>query len=256
MPVSFRSVYSLLLALCFVMSLAGCATTGIINPPEVPAMHSVSEIKDEYVAQSPDPWVEFNRSMYKFNYKLDKYFLLPVVSGYEFITPIIVQEGISQVFSNIREVRNFTNSICQLKGIQSITTLGRFVINSTIGIGGIFDPATRMGLEKQDEDFGQTLGYWGVKSGPYLVLPFFGPSNVRDTGGSVVDAGVRMAILSAIDPFGNVDNGNAIQIGISALEAVDKRHSEEFRYYGSAYPFEYEMIRFLSGKQRELQIMK
>jgi phospholipid-binding lipoprotein MlaA len=256
MPVYVRPVYPLLLALCFLLFLTGCAATGAILPPEVPAMHSVSEVKDEYIAQSPDPWVGFNRRMYRFNYNLDKYFLLPVVTGYEFITPVIVQKGISQVFSNIREVRNLTNSVCQLKGIQSMKTLGRFVINSTVGIGGIFDPATSMGMEKQDEDFGQTLGYWGVKSGPYLVLPFYGPSNVRDTGGIVVDAGVRMAIISAIDPFGNVDHGNAIKTGISVLDAVDKRHAEKFRYYGSAYPFEYEMIRFLSGKQRELQIMK
>ena len=76
-----------------------------------------------------------------------------------------------------------TNSLFQVKGMQTLTTLGRFVTNSTIGIGGLFDPATSMGMERQDEDFGQTLGYWGVGTGNYLVLPLFGPSNVRDTGG-------------------------------------------------------------------------
>jgi phospholipid-binding lipoprotein MlaA len=226
----------------------------------MPAMHSVDEVKDEYVAKGTeiDPWVGFNRSMYKFNYHLDKYVLLPAVSGYEFITPTLVQDGISNVFNNILEVRNLTNCIFQLKGMQTLTTLGRFLTNSTIGIAGIFDVATGMGMEKQAEDFGQTLGYWGVDAGPYLVLPLFGPSSVRDTGGIVVDGAIRMAIINAIDPWANVDDNTAMaaQAGITILEAVDKRHQEPFRYYGSNYPFEYEMVRFLSRKQRELQVMK
>ena len=256
MPATIRRVNPLLSALCLALLCAGCATTTLNLPPEEPAMHSLSEIKDEYVVQSPDPWVGFNRSMYKFNYNLDKYVLLPVVGGYEFITPVIVQDGISNFFNNLLELRNFSNNLFQLKAVPSFATLGRFVINSTIGIGGLFDPATRMGIEKRTEDFGQTLGYWGMSSGPYLVLPLFGPSNVRDTGGIVVDAGIRMAVVSAIDPFAYVDNANAIETGITALESIDKRHGEKFRYYGSDYPFEYEMVRFLSGKQRELQVMK
>lgn len=257
-PIAFLRIYPLIAAAFLAMSLAGCATTTANLPPEVPAMHSVNEIKDEYVAQSPDPWVGFNRSMYRFNYNLDKYVLLPVVNGYEYITPTVVQDGISNVFSNLLEVRNLTNSVFQLKGTQSLRTLGRFVTNSTIGIVGIFDPATSLGMEKQDEDFGQTLGYWGVGSGNYLVLPLFGPSNVRDTGGIVVDGAIRMGIKAAIDPFGDMDSGTAfaLETGFTALEAIDKRHKEKFRYYGSDYPFEYELVRFLAGKQRELQVMK
>jgi phospholipid-binding lipoprotein MlaA len=260
-PVAYSRVYPLLVALCLAFALAGCATTTASLAPEVPAMHSVNEVQDEYVVKGTDvdPWVGFNRSMYKFNYHLDKYVLLPVVSGYEFITPTLVQEGVSNVFNNLVEIRNLTNCIFQLKGAQTLRTLGRFVTNSTIGIGGIFDPATSMGMEKQAEDFGQTLGYWGVKSGPYLVLPLFGPSNVRDTGGIVVDAGIRYA-LSAVffNNVGDMSDGTitTIKNSVTVMEAIDKRHQEKFRYYGSDYPFEYEMVRFLAGKQRELQVIK
>jgi phospholipid-binding lipoprotein MlaA len=260
MPVAKRRVYPLLSALCLALILAGCATTAANLPPEVPAMHSVNEVKDDYVlAPGSDPWVGFNRSMYRFNYNLDKYVLLPVVSGYEFITPTLVQDGISNIFSNLLEVRNLTNCIFQLKGMQTLNTLGRFVTNSTLGIGGIFDVATSMGMEKQAEDFGQTLGYWGMDTGPYLVLPLFGPSNVRDSGGIVVDAGIRYAIVTSFfNSVGDMSDGtaNTIKNSMTAVEAIDKRHLEKFRYYGSDYPFEYEMVRFLSGKQRELQVMK
>ena len=260
-PVAYSRVYPLLLALCLTLSLAGCATTTASLPPEVPAMHSVDEVKDEYVAKGTDidPWVGFNRSIYKFNYHLDKYVLLPVVSGYEFITPTLVQDGVSNVFRNLLEIRNLSNCLFQLKGMQTLTTLGRFLTNSTIGIGGIFDPATSMGMEYQAEDFGQTLGYWGTGTGPYMVLPLFGPSNVRDTGGIVVDAAIRTAITtSVLNSVGHLSEGtkNTIKYTTSAVEAIDKRHLEKFRYYGSDYPFEYEMVRFLSGKQRELQVMK
>jgi len=254
-PAAIRRGYPLLAALCLAFILAGCATTTANLPPEIPAMHTVSEIQDEYVAKRTDPWVGFNRSMYKFNYNLDKYVLLPVVSGYEFITPEIVQTGVSNFFSNIVEVRNLTNCIFQLKGMQTLTTFGRFLTNSTIGIAGLFDPATSMGMPRQDEDFGQTLGWWGAGSGNYLVLPLFGPSSVRDTSGIAVDAGIRYGIASAIG-VNDIDNATAIKAGVTTVEAIDKRHKEKFRYYGSNYPFEYEMVRFLAGKKRELDIMK
>jgi phospholipid-binding lipoprotein MlaA len=130
------------------------------------------------------------------------------------------------------------------------------VTNSTIGIGGLFDPATSFGLEAQSEDFGQTLGYWGVDSGPYLVVPVLGPNTLRSTGGFAVDAGIRYAIVGTINPFENVQNGNVILIGISTMEAIDMRHKQKFRYYESGYPFEYYMVRFLYNKKSELLLMK
>lgn len=223
--------------------LAGCAATTANLPPETPAMHSLNEFSDDdYVARINDPWEGFNRNMYKFNYYFDKYLYLPVVRGYEFVTPTFAQTGVTNLFNNVAEVRTLYNCLFQLSGEKSLITLGRFVTNTTIGIGGLFDPATSMGLARQNEDFGQTLGYWGVDSGPYLVLPVLGPNTVRSAGGMAVDSGIRYGIYAAIDPFGHYEDGGSIWTGINALEAIDKRHQIKFRYYQSGFP-----LRILHG---------
>lgn len=243
----------IILALMLSLSLAGCASDRVNTQAEVPPMHSISEVRDQRFAEVADPWEGFNRSMYRFNFYFDKYLFLPVVTGYEFVTPTFLQKRISSFYNNIGEVRNLTNSLFQLKGMESVTTLGRFVTNSTVGLGGLFDPATSFGLERHDEDFGKTLGYWGAGSGPYLVLPIFGPSSVRDTGGLAVDTGISYGIYSAIDPFKNVDNGYAYNYGVVALDAIDMRHQQSFRYYESGYPFEYYMVRFFYHEKREIE---
>ena len=242
--------------LLLALFLSGCATTMVNTEAEVPARHSISEFQDQRFAEVADPWEGFNRSMYRFNYYFDKYLFLPVVSGYEFVTPTFVQERISGFYNNIGEVKNLTNSLFQLKGMESAITLGRFVTNSTLGLGGMFDPATSFGLERHDQDFGKTLGYWGADSGPYLVLPIFGPSSLRDTSGLAVDTAIRYGIVSAIDPFGNTDHSFAISAGITTLEAVDARHQQSFRYYESGYPFEYYMVRFFYHEKREIESKK
>lgn len=239
--------------LMLLISLGGCAANSVNTPAEVPARHSISEFKDQNFAEVADPWEGFNRNMYRFNFYFDKYLFLPVVSGYEFVTPSFLQERISGIYNNLGEVKSFTNSLFQLKAKESATTLGRFVTNSTLGLGGMFDPATKFGLERHDEDFGKTLGYWGVNSGPYLVLPIFGPSSLRDTGGLAVDTGITYGIYAAIDPFVNTGNSFAISSGITALEVIDARHQQSFRYYESGYPFEYYMVRFLYHEKREIE---
>jgi len=242
--------------LLLVLSLAGCATTMVNSEAEEPARHSISEFRDQRFADIADPWEGFNRSMYRFNFYFDKYLFLPVVSGYEFVTPTFVQERVSGIYNNLGEVRNLTNSLFQLKGTESVTTLGRFVTNSTVGLGGMFDPATKFGLKRHEEDFGKTLGYWGAGSGPYMVLPIFGPSSLRDTGGLVVDTGITYGIYAAIDPFAHTGNSLAISSAISTLEAVDARHQQSFRYYESGYPFEYYMVRFFYHEKREIESKK
>jgi phospholipid-binding lipoprotein MlaA len=137
-----------------------------------------------------------------------------------------------------------------------VTTLGRFLTNSTLGFGGLFDPATSFGLERHSQDFGKTLGYWGANSGPYLMLPIYGPSSVRDTSGLAVDTGISYGLLTAIDPFGNTGNSLAITSGISTLDAVDARHQQSFRYYESGYPFEYYLVRFIYHAKREIESSK
>ncbi len=143
--------------------LAGCATT----PGKQP--------------DPRDPWEGFNRKAFAFNDALDKAVAKPVAKAYVKVTPRVVRTGVSNVLSNLNTVSTVINDTLQGKMRQAGRDSARFLINSTLGLGGIFDPATAAGLENNDEDFGQTLGKWGVKSGPYVMLPFFGPSTVRDT---------------------------------------------------------------------------
>jgi phospholipid-binding lipoprotein MlaA len=220
-------------------------------------MHSAVEFgDDERILYVSDPWEGFNQNMYKFNYYFDTYAFIPVVKGYEFITPVPVQTGVSNFFNNIGEVKSLYNSILQGKGTKSLSTFTRLIYNSTFGIAGLFDVATGMGLVRQPEDFGQTLGVWGVGSGPYVVLPILGPNTVRSTTGYAVDSGIRMAMTGAIDLYGHMDNGTAVDTAVTALEVVDTRHQLKFRYFKSCYPFEYYMVRYLSKQQREFAIMK
>jgi phospholipid-binding lipoprotein MlaA len=235
--------------------LSGCATTKATLLPEEPPMHSAAEFADdEKMLYVDDPWITFNKNMYNFNYYADKYVLLPIVNSYEFITPVPVQDGVSNFFNNIGEIKTLYNSILQGKGKKSINALGRFITNSTIGIGGLLDVAKHMGMERQPEDFGQTLGVWGVGSGPYLVVPVLGPNTVRSTTGFVVDTAAKTAMMNAV--FEDIDDGSTIQTGLTVLDAIDTRHQTKFRYYKSHYPFEYYMVRYLYKQQQEFAVMK
>ena len=159
-----------LVSLCFVSTIIGCAS--------VPAG----------VAPSPnDPWEPFNRSVFEFNEGLDAYVLKPVVAGYRFILPEFVRDGIYNFFSNYNDIYTALQNLLQGKPDYAFSDLMRVVVNTTMGLGGLIDLATPGGLEKHKEDWGQTFGVWGIPSGPYVVLPFFGPSNVRDTFGTVAD---------------------------------------------------------------------
>jgi phospholipid-binding lipoprotein MlaA len=134
-----------------------------------------------------DPWEPFNRSVFEFNEGLDAYLLKPVVAGYRFVLPEFVRDGIYNFFSNYNDIYTALYNLLQGKPDYAFNDLMRVVVNTTFGLGGLIDMATPGGLEKHKEDWGQTLGVWGVPSGPYVVLPFFGPSNVRDTFGTVAD---------------------------------------------------------------------
>ncbi len=129
-----------------------------------------------------DPWEGFNRSVYVFNDTLDKYALEPLAKGYRAVTPDPVETGIGNFFSNLGDVGSFFNNLLQFKFTAAGHDLSRIAFNSTMGVAGFFDVASGFGYPKSNEDFGQTLGAWGVNSGPYIVLPFLGPSTLRDTG--------------------------------------------------------------------------
>jgi phospholipid-binding lipoprotein MlaA len=138
--------------------------------------------------RSPDdPWEPFNRSVFSFNESLDDYLLKPITKGYRFILPKPAQQGVDNFFGNYRDIYTSANNLLQGNLSMAFSDLMRVVVNTIFGLGGLFDVATPGGLEKHKADFGQTFGVWGIPSGPYVVLPFFGPSNVRDTFGTAVD---------------------------------------------------------------------
>ncbi len=135
-----------------------------------------------------DPWERMNRGIFQFNEAADRWVIEPVAKGADFVLPDPVERSIRKFFDNSKIPIHFGNALLQFKPVSAVEELARFVVNSTIGIAGFFDPATRIGLEAHREDFGQTLGHWGVPPGPYLVLPIWGPSNPRDTVGLMADS--------------------------------------------------------------------
>ncbi|MDO8959045.1 MAG: VacJ family lipoprotein [Rhodocyclaceae bacterium] len=157
-------------------SLGGCATSG--NPK--------------------DPIEGFNRAVYGFNEAVDTVLIKPVAQGYDAVLPTPVRTGVTNFFGNIADLFIGVNNLLQGKPDQAVSDLGRVLINSTVGILGLFDVATEAGLEKHEEDFGQTFGRWGVGNGAYVVVPIFGPRTVRDTAGLVLDV--------AVDPLANIGN--------------------------------------------------
>jgi phospholipid-binding lipoprotein MlaA len=198
-----------------------------------------------------DPAEGVNKHLYDFNARLDKYFFIPVVDAYTYVTPEFFRRGVHNFFLNIGEVTNFTNAVFQVNPAKAGTTLGRFVINTTVGLLGTFDPATQIGLERQPEDFGRTLGRWGAAPGAYVVLPVLGPSNVRDTIGRVVDYATLYFIIP--DSVKDTTPYDVIAYGV---QPVDMRYSNSFHYYDSGSPFEYELVRYIVTQTRELGIAK
>ncbi|MBT4837990.1 MAG: VacJ family lipoprotein [Methylococcales bacterium] len=155
--------------LCLLLFLIqGCASTGM-NPAAV------------------DPLERYNRKMYKINENIDAYFMQPLALAYRDLMPDSIEKGVHNFFSNINDLPIALNNLFQLKFKNAASDVGRVLVNSTLGFAGFYDPASHLSLKKHDEDLGQTLGFWGVRTGPYVVLPFFGPSNVRDSFGLVGD---------------------------------------------------------------------
>ncbi|MGE5240953.1 MAG: VacJ family lipoprotein [Bacteroidota bacterium] len=174
--------FYLLCSMLSLLALSACGTTR--GPAGLDAAAPADAAADN---NAHDPLEGFNRAMYTFNDKLDRYVLKPVAKGYRKVTPTPVRRSISNFFGNLHDPAIMLNNLLQGKPKQAASDFSRFFVNSTIGIFGLFDVATKWELPKHDEDFGQTLAVWGVGDGPYLVLPFFGPSNMRDAPALVVD---------------------------------------------------------------------
>ena len=176
--------------------LTGCSTTGS-NPQ--------------------DPYESFNRKVWEFNKGVDNVILKPVAKGYKAVTPDLVEKGVSNFFSNIGEIPTIINDILQFKFGKALKDTGRFLINTTLGFGGLGDPATTMGIEHQPEDFGQTLATWGVGDGSYLMLPFLGPSTTRDLVGQGVDS------IALYNLYDELENDPQTEFGLRGFDLIQTR---------------------------------
>lgn len=176
-------------------SLTGCVTTG----------------------NAEDPYEDFNRQMFAFNDGLDRAMIQPVAEGYRAVTNKPVRQGVTNFVNNLGEPITFANEVLQGKLPNAASTVGRFLVNTTIGIAGIFNPAGAMGIQRTDEDFGQTLGVWGVGAGPYLVLPIIGSTSPRDLTGLGADI--------ALDPlnYAQFDGDDATRVGVAVTRGLSDR---------------------------------
>jgi phospholipid-binding lipoprotein MlaA len=233
-----------------IINLTGCSTVPQVDPDSpTPLREFQPQEGREYLLDISDPLEGYNRGAYKFNYGFDKYVFLPVVRTYEFILPTYAEDRVSSFFSNVTEFRNFYNNLLQGKFKSTGITLGRFAVNTTVGIVGLYDPATHWGMERKPEDLGQTFGHWGIGSGAYVVIPVIGPSNARDGVGFAGDAVVN----AQVGPITWIDDDD-VELALNVTRAVDIRHNVKFRYQESGSPFEYELIRMFFAMKREYDV--
>ena len=239
------------------VALAGCASQSISFrsvPAEHPAADNAAAV-DSAAAVAPadapsmytyDPWERLNRFTYRFNARFDEAVFLPVSNAYRRV-PSPIRAGVHNFFGNLSEVDSVINYALQWRLKQSARSVGRFVINTTIGIGGLFDAAAKLKLPGAPTGLGTTLAKWGMHPGPYLVIPFLGPSTLRDGIGFFGDYGTSYGIDVAKLYRGNVS------WGLGAVNAIDQRSNVNFRYYSTGSPFEYENIRFLYVRKRLIE---
>lgn len=211
--------WSLLLCMAGLLSLGGCATTGAGDPR--------------------DPLEPLNRGIYTFNEGLDTVIMKPLAEVYRGVIPQIVRTGISNVFSNLNDVIVALNNLLQGKLTNAASDVARVMVNTTVGVLGAIDVASKAGLEKHDEDFGQTLGYWGVGDGPYLVLPLLGPRTLRDSAGLIVD--YRVDPVTHIDPSHDRNIASAARIVsrreelLGASKVLDVAALDPYEFLRDAY---------------------
>jgi phospholipid-binding lipoprotein MlaA len=216
-----------------------------LSPPETPPDEPLDPFAraDEGTGEEYDPWEPMNTKIFEFNRQVDRFVLKPVAKGYNFVMPDLVQVGISNIFSNLRFAPRFLNNVFQGKLKGAGIEVGRFLINSTVGVAGFFDLAKKVDLVTSEEDLGQTLGFYGVKPGPYLVLPMFPPFTVRDFVGYVGDVflnPINWLVLPIIE-VNNVPSVIAhknrmttslIQTGSRVGEIVNERSRNLEKYQG------------------------
>ena len=195
-------------AVALLVLASGCATTSNT------ASSTPGSTSRNAAATPGDPWENWNRKVFGFNERVDEAVLKPVATAYRDVVPQLVRTGVGNVLGNIRDVWSAANHLLQGKLHSGLDMGMRVLTNTVFGLGGVLDPATEFGLKRQSEDFGQTLGRWGMGPGPYIVLPFLGPSTLRDTGGFLLD---RQFSPSSLPP---TDAGT---YSVLAIEVIDLR---------------------------------
>lgn len=212
---------NILVAFTVLLLMSGCATTNSVSEPETQVSY----------ADPRDPLESINRPLWDFNWNvLDKYVLKPVSQGYVKYTPSIVRTGLYNAALNLNEPSTVVNDVLQLKFKDAAVATGRFVINSTVGIFGLFDPASKMGLKRQQEGFDEVLGVWGIGNGPYLMVPGMGPSDVRSQAGNFVDR--YYWPLAVIDFWPNVARVLVLGLeGRASLAQQEKLIEDSFDSY-------------------------
>lgn len=202
----------------------------------------------------------FNRRMYAFNTQLDKKIMYPASRVYGAIVPKPVRKGISNFFGNFKEIPTFVNSLLQFKPKKAVNALGRFTINSTVGLLGITDPATKMGMKKDYETMGDTLGHYGISSGSYVVLPILGPSTVRDSAGMLADTTMESIVRGKVEDelFFDTEIFDKTVYGYTRpiITGLNARSLIGFRYGDLNSPFEYDLVRAFYYNFRKIQIKK
>jgi phospholipid-binding lipoprotein MlaA len=239
-----------------VVFATGCSTAPSKSsgqPPDRPYYERETMMIDDVDAplEIHDPWEGMNRSIYRFNSYADRWVLNPLVNAYRFVVPELARKGVRNFFTNFDNIQTVINELLQWRPTSAVQTTGRFVVNTTVGILGLFDVATPLGIPQHYEDFGQTLGRWGVDTGPYLVLPLFGPSFVRDAVGKGVDAGT----LTVIDPIQIQDSTSRTYVYYLML-VTNTRSNTAFQYFETGSPFEYELVRLVWATKRDLDLEK
>lgn len=229
---------------------------------------NLEELDEDYIASSQvfqltginDSLEPFNRRMYAFNTQLDRKVLYPASRVYAAVVPKLIRKGISNFYNNFSEIPTFVNSLLQLKPGKAVNALGRFVVNSTVGVLGVADVAKNMGMKRDPETMGDTLGHYGVGTGSYLVLPMFGPSNIRDAIGTGIDTVTEGAVRGVAEEklFFDTRVFDKTVYGFTrpVVTGLNARSMLSMRYGDLNSPFEYDLVRALYHNYRKIQVVK
>ena len=229
---------------------------------------NLEELNEDYIVSSQvfqltginDSLEPFNRRMYAFNTQVDKKIVYPASQIYAAVVPKPIRKGISNFYNNFSEIPTFVNSVLQLKPGKAVNALGRFVVNSTVGVLGVADVAKNMGMKRDPETMGDTLGHYGVRTGTFLVLPVLGPSNIRDAIGSAADTMAEGAVRTAAEEKLFFDTGvfdkKVYGFTRPAVTGLNARSMLSMRYGDLNSPFEYDLVKAFYYNYRKIQVIK